>query len=255
MRPQTLVLGALVSAARIVGGCALLAGCNAVLGIDAANPAPDGGNAAGDSGPIETSYVLTCGNYCDLVQRACKPVNEVEDDTEYLGVDSTVCMQICMATFEATGQDLGPNPPEPSPADTLNCRVWHANAALVEGPHLHCPHAGPLGGNMCNPNGTDPCVPFCNMDLSFCTGESAAYASVDECLNACRPDAGYAGYAYEEAPLDASVTDLAIQYRASSNTLNCRMYHLENVILLAQPVTHCPHTSQAGGGVCTDGDD
>jgi hypothetical protein len=91
------------------------------------------------------------------------------------------------------------------------------------------------------------------MDVDFCTGAAAAYASYNDCLAACRPDAGYAGYPYMQNVADPEVTDLAPQFQAGSNTLNCRLYHLENFLRTGDPV-HCSHTSLSGNGVCTSAD-
>ena len=32
--------------------------------------------------------------------------------------------------------------------NTIGCRLYHAGAAAAD-PVLHCPHAGPTGGNVC----------------------------------------------------------------------------------------------------------
>ena len=96
--------------------------------------------------------------------------------------------------------------------------------------------------------GNDPCREFCILDLAFCTGDAAAYTSVEDCVNACAPDAGgYMGYPYNINPNDPEVTDLA----TSGDTLNCRMYHLENFLLTGLAI-HCTHTSLSGNGVCVN---
>jgi len=223
-------------------------GCNAVLGIDPASPEPDGGQppdaTVRDGMTVTTSYVVSCANYCNLIQAACTGAQALTqgDNTEYLSSD--VCMQLC-ALMDASAEVLDPAA-DPKADDTLNCRVWHANAALQEDPHYHCPHAGPLGGRMCDQM-ADPCPSFCRMNLAICTGDNAAYASLDDCMNACEPDGGYAGYLYEVSPADTEVNDL--EGWESSNTLNCRMYHLQNYLFLGDPA-HCSHTSLSGGGVC-----
>jgi hypothetical protein len=231
--------------------CGLLFGssgvaCNSILGIDAASQ----GDAAVDAGGggnadvVTPSYVVDCANYCNLVQAACNGTQlAMGDNTEYLSSD--VCMQLC-ARMDASAEVLSPSI-DPTLDDTLNCRVWHANAALQANPHFHCPHAGPLGGTFCDDN-HDPCSTFCRLDVQICTGENAAYASYQDCMNACEPDAGYGGYTYALDINDPEVTDLA-NYEMS-NTLNCRMYHLEN-FLYTQQAIHCSHTSLNGNGVCS----
>jgi hypothetical protein len=219
-----------------------LVGCNAILGIDPASREDDGG---GGGGSVTLDYSLNCQNYCNHMQSLCNnsQILSMGDNTEYLSTD--VCMKLC-AAMPVTNEAIN-SAADPNPDDTLNCRVWHANAALTsKDPHLHCPHSGPLGGKVCDDNG-DPCPTFCRLDLQFCTGENQAYASLQDCLNACEPDAGYAGYTYELNTSDPEVTDLA-NYEMT-NTLNCRMYHLENFIYTQQAL-HCSHTSLNGNGVC-----
>lgn len=238
MKPHLVALG---------GGLAIaLAGapvaCNSILGIGAAQPEPDGG------GVEVNPYTLSCDNYCSVIGANCAR-SPTEDDTEYLS--TAVCASIC-PQMERVPTDSGiVDPSEPTPmTNTLNCRIWHANAAQggAAEAHTHCPHAGPLGGNMC---GGDPCLDFCDLDLAFCTGDAAAYGSVDECLNDCRPDAGadggYPGYPYNVNANDPEVADLA----TAGNSLNCRMYHLENFLFTGLPV-HCSHTSLSGNGICTN---
>jgi hypothetical protein len=240
--------------AGVIGAASLLAACNGILGIDEATFDPNAGRGASeggpgvdasDAGPIDTTalYALNCANYCSLVATYCVPSLQ-GDNTEYIGADGGVCMQMCQV-LEVSGEMITPAH-EPADTNTLNCRVWHANAARLGTPHVHCPHAGPLGGDVCDDN-ADPCVPFCAMDLAFCTGPNAVYASNDECLAACRPnpDAGYAGYPYQVSVSDPEVTDL----QSGGNTLNCRIYHLENYLNTGDSV-HCHHTSRDGFGVC-----
>jgi hypothetical protein len=250
-------------------GCAglatggLLLACNGLLGITEAKLEPaeagqhEAGSAeggAGDAGAADgagveagpfSSYVLDCATYCRVIGSNCRVVG-TQSDTEYLS--DQVCNAICPLFERAPTASGSVDPNEPTPmTDTLNCRIWHANAAQG-GPaenHTHCPHAGPLGGNMC---GMDPCQAFCNLDLALCTGDAAAYGSVAECLSACEPDGGDGGFAYKVNPNDPEVTDLV---STGGNTLNCRMYHLENYLLTGQAI-HCSHTSQGGNGVCVN---
>ncbi len=249
------VFGAGVMAAAILGLGSFLSSCNAVLGIEEAKLDPDAGGAlpspeasGGDGGSTSTaSYAVNCVNYCSLITANCGPSSQNGDNTEYLTGDSGICSTMCNE-FEST-PELTTAAHEPATIDTLNCRVWHANAAASD-PHTHCPHAGPLGGTLCGP---DPCIPFCRMDTDFCTGPNAAYTSNEDCLAACRPDAGYAGFPYEVSTTDNEVADLSSQFQGGSNTLNCRIYHLQNFLKTGDPL-HCTHTSRGGNGVCTSGD-
>lgn len=248
-----------------------LLGCNSILGIDTASLEPDAQGASGttsgvtgasgstDAGagadgslPFPQDYAdITCDNYCNLISEGC-PYQASLFDTEYLS--PAVCSSMCSVGWEPTGAALDPST-EPMPSDSLACRIWHANAA-IEGyphndPHTHCPHAGPLGGLACDPGGSDYCTPFCRLDIAVCNGDNAQYmpgASTNDqmtaCLAACEADGGYPGYPYSINATGNVTTDLVPQ----GNTINCRMYHLENAIFTGDPITHCPHTSLAGGG-------
>ncbi len=241
------------------GGAALLLACNAILGIGAATrepaeggAAPDeggesGGSSGGDAGTaVMNPYHLDCATYCAVMQQNCRNEN-LTDNQEYLSPPDTACTTIC-PLFESVAVEGGTvDKTEATPmTNTLNCRIWHANAAAGD-PHVHCPHAGPLGGNMCqDPGGA--CEEFCNLDLAICVGDAAAYPSVTDCMNGCLPDAGgYPGFPYNVNPTDNEVSDLA----SSGNSLNCRMYHLENYLFTGEAL-HCSHTAQSGGGVCVD---
>jgi hypothetical protein len=223
---------ALLATALLLGASQVA--CNSILGINQATQEDAG---------VQASYEVSCSNYCNIIQAACNGSDASKgDNTEYLSSD--VCMAIC-AQMDASSEAISATA-DPIPDDTLNCRVWHANAALLTDSHFHCPHAGPLGGRLCDDN-MDPCTTFCRLDLFFCNGDNQAYTSYQDCLNACEPDAGYSGYVYEQNVTDPEVTDL--ENFEATNTLNCRMYHLENYLFTGLPV-HCSHTSLGGNGVC-----
>jgi hypothetical protein len=232
--------------ASIAGGLALLA-CNAVLGIDKAEVEPgDGGMAktgvdAGDAGDAGFVAVDDCKDYCNDIALSCG----ASATQEYLSTD--VCNKMCAfhtAYYDEQGLnqpvDVGPTTPLAG-GDTIYCRVWHSHAALVESPTEHCPHAGPLGGLLC---GANPCDDFCNEAFNFCG--TMSYASVQDCLNSCNADGGYPGFPYL---IGGDASDL----QAAGNTLNCRIYHLENY-LFTNLAVHCSHIAADGGGVCVDSD-
>src|SRR5580704_9187790 len=138
--------------------------CNSILGIDAAQAIPDasieaGARLAGDGAVGETStppqgeasidsYTLSCSNYCNLMNENCTNAG-INQDQEFLSADvcATICGQYESTDFDVEAGIVDPDQPTPM-SDTLNCRIWHANAAATA-PHVHCPHAGPLGGDMC----------------------------------------------------------------------------------------------------------
>lgn len=236
----------------LVSGAGLVA-CNAVLGIDKASPGfdagagsapvPEGGSLVPEGGVEGGALAFVakddCDDYCNDIAGSCS--NLANPNQEYLSTD--VCKQLCaFHTSHYDEQGLGA-PVDVSPTsvaaggDTIYCRVWHSHAAL-ENPEEHCPHAGPLGAQVC---GSNPCDDFCSAALHFCG--AMAYSSMDECTQACNADAGYPGFPY----LMGDASDL----QAAGNTLNCRIYHLQNFLFMNDPV-HCTHVAADGGGVCTN---
>ncbi len=267
---------AIFALSAVVGIGAVLGACNAVLGIDRAVQGPDAGSSgtAGDAGVgaavdahaaseaggdgstgVGTTlldYHLDCDTYCRVMAADCTDTSGTDigkENSEY--ISDPVCMTICEqfklsdAGVNADG-DIDPNvdpSTDPATAATLNCRLWHGNFGAVEMlPHTHCPHAGPLGAGVC---GVEPCVEFCNLETTFCSGDFSQYDGGDDCLNACRPDAGYPGYTYRPGDTETPGVSQSI---SQHNTLNCRMYHLEAAIDpgngAGSKATHCPHTSQ-----------
>jgi hypothetical protein len=226
---------ATVAAVLAATGTSLVA-CNGVLGIDPAR-LEDAGSDAG-SQPDASVFVARddCDAYCGDMAQTCSGLA----NQEYLSND--VCQKLCdFHTKHYDEQGLG-GPVDVSPTtltamgDTIYCRVWHAHAA-IGGPEEHCPHAGPLGAGVC---GTNPCDDFCSAALEFCGDK--AYASMGDCLQACNADAGYPGFPYL---IGGDASDL----QSSGNTLNCRIYHLQNFLFMHDPI-HCTHVAADGGGVC-----
>jgi hypothetical protein len=222
--------------------------CNSVIGIDSAQS-------------VTFAAIDDCKSYCtDMNNLSCPAGPTVQQPTtneEYLTSDSTdtdPCWQICNFRINQTDEQTGGTVDVSSASnatmnnsDSFDCRVWHANAALND-PHLHCPHAGPLGGGVCD-NPQTPCDIFCGLAMNFCKGASASYTSQQDCLNACAADAGPDGAAFKGFPyiIGPDASDLA----PSGDTLNCRLYHLQNFIKTKDPI-HCTHISKNGGGVCVD---
>jgi hypothetical protein len=202
-------------AAAMVALCALCS-CNAVLGIGPASLEDGGGTGPATRGP-------TCAYYCSTILQNCTNVNAEFEGSED---PATLCSAICQA-YDSNNQ-IGP-----SNDDTLGCRIFYAEEAASD-PATFCRIAGPLGGGTC---GTDPCQLFCSLDVAYCNSPSInipAYASTMDCLSACEGDAGY--------PYVLTGQDLL----NSTNTLNCRFWHLENAYGSAMAgAVHCPHTVQA----------
>src|SRR5207248_38239 len=101
-----------------------------------------------------------------------------------------VCQAACPAFPVGTASD--------NTGDTLGCRYHH----LLTGDA--CATAGPSGGTVC---GTDPCVPYCDLMLTACTGADSAYASRSACMTACTSFAAPSGQ-YSTAATGATDGDV-----------------------------------------------
>ncbi|HTB73018.1 MAG TPA: hypothetical protein VK762_07230 [Polyangiaceae bacterium] len=230
-----------------------VAACNSVLGIDAATL------ETADAGGVAFSALDECSSYCSDMALSCPQ----QPNQEYIASqlpDASVCGTICGDLIghvdEAQlGSQVDLTAAMPTD-DSIACRIWHANVAGKQpedsgARQTHCSHAGPLGGSMC---GQDPCEVFCFLAVSICDNNrpgAVAYSSEQDCLDACRADAGgYPGYRYESVE---TLPDLD-RREPAGNTLNCRMYHLENYLATGDPV-HCSHVAKDGGGICVDSDE
>jgi hypothetical protein len=214
---------------------AMVAGCNAVLGIDTAtvDPALTEGGTNGDASTeagMEAGGPATCAGYCATVMQTCSGKNQ-----EYIRVET--CLEMC--------KHLEPGVPGDQMGDSLECRNYHAHAAAGD-PDFHCRHAGPLGGGHC---GTDVCAPYCLLDTALCGGMTPPpypMPTESNCKAACP------SFPYLQ---QGTVGDLTLTQ--DSDTLNCRIYHLEaayDPTNSAAASTHCPHTA-AVSAPCTNPND
>jgi hypothetical protein len=199
----------MVNALRVVVVSLVLAivflACNGILGIDQAFP-DNGGSDAG-----------ACGTYCAAVLQNCP-------NADYL--DFNTCLSICPAFEPGLASD--------TKGDTLGCRTYYANAAATD--KTKCEAAGALGGGVCT--SADPCVTFCEIDTTVCTGPYAAYDGGADCVGQCQSN------------FDTYLTDAGndLQITDDSNTINCRAYHLQAALAPPEPadlLAHCPHTTVA----------
>lgn len=153
----------------------------------------------------------TCSTYCSTITSACTGAT----NSQYGSM--VTCIASCAHFPVGTaGEQSG---------DTLQCRAYHANAALVD-PATHCVHAGPSGGSVC---GT-PCQGFCDMAVAECPTQYPAAAG---CATTC--GGMTAGSAF----------DSSIQ---SGNTVSCRVYHA--TAASTDPTTHCPHIAAPSAPPC-----
>ncbi len=181
------------------------------------------GEVCNDAGACEEA-VPTCEDYCAAVAAAC-----TDDNAQYASVDA--CLNYC-----ATWAQLPVGSLADTDTNTVGCRTYHAGVAALseDDAAIHCPHAGPSGGNVCG----SWCDNYCHLSSANCTDANALYADGDACSAAC-----------EAFPAVGEVAD------TSGNTVQCRIYHL-GVAGSALPDSagvHCPHGAVDGGGVCVKG--
>lgn len=200
---------------------------DAGVDVDSGPDDTDAGGGGEDSGTPEDAGgggdTPTCEAYCDNVTTNCTGANQ-----QY--ADEAECLETC----EGFGWEAGDAVTAGGPlsGNSIGCRTYHGGAPAVEGPALHCPHAGPTGGNTC---GTW-CEVYCAAALEVCTGDEAIYADMAECMTACTP------LDDEAAP---GVTD--------GDSVQCRLYHLNVALVSGDTAMHCPHAAADGGGVCIGG--
>ena len=198
-----------------------LGACNAVFGIDEARVDPaldDAGTGAApgpdakapDAGGIDPN-VVSCANYCALMQQHCSGTN-----AQY--INEAACLSLCAA------MDSGK--PGDTTGDSLACRQGYAAQAATVETVFNCRNAGPIGHGQC---GSGQCRAFCNYALKLCG--TRAYARVQDCMDACKD------LRYDET--------LAVSSDQDRNTLNCRLYHLQAGFAFPnQADVHCPHTAK-----------
>jgi hypothetical protein len=217
----------------------MLALALAACGGDDNNPAID---AAVDA-PGRPVLPLTAQAYCDTIQAACTSAN-----AQYPNANQ------CLAT--AAEFPMGASSEEMT-GNTLGCRIYHAQNAMITGDvATHCPHAGPAGNKIDLTVGQcgTPCESFCTLAIKTCgtdanplTGVTNRYADMGTCMTACT------GFAK---------TPAFVSPAPNGDTMACRVYHVTNAanfkaLNMAGPWnTHCGHIlSPAVGtptGVCVN---
>lgn len=162
----------------------------------------------------------TCTDYCAKIAMNCTSGDGGGGNVQY--TSTAACNTYCTASAGWTAGTTGA-----TSGNTIACRTYHAGAAAAD-PVLHCPHAGPTGGNVC---GTY-CENYCQLMAKNCTGANAVYDAA-MCMTKCTgiPTGGKAG-------------------DTSGNTVQCRIYHLSAAA--ADPGTHCVH-SKIAADVTTPG--
>jgi hypothetical protein len=157
-----------------------------------------GDDDAGDEGVADA-----CSDYCKLVSDHCK------DHPQYAG--TLDCERTCLAMPVGESGAMSGN--------SIACRTSHAILA-AEDAALHCPHAGPSGGDLCG----GACESFCTLAVVLCTDQHEVWPNVEACAGDCVQFPS-------DPPYDATVL--------SGDSYACRLAHLTLAAL--QPEVHCDH--------------
>ena len=195
--PSSFLLAALSAGALVAAGC----------GDDTTS---SGGGDMSIVHDLAGGTAPTCAAYCAKIQMNCAPSTDGGSNAQYAAVSDCTNQCATAAAWPAgmTGDTSG---------NTIGCRLYHAGAAAAD-PVLHCPHAGPTGGNVCG----SWCDNYCQLMAKNCTGANAVYAASD-CMTKCMT-----------IPTTGKPND------AAGNTIQCRLYHLS--VAASDPGTHCVHT-------------
>ena len=179
------------------------------------------GDATGGDDAGGTGDDPTCAAYCTAISASCTADNAQYGDE-----------QACNAYCEGAGA-IPVGAVDDTAVNSVGCRTYHADVASQAGnAELHCPHAGPSGGDAC---GTY-CENYCHLAMTNCTGGAALYDDNAACMTACA-----------DISTDGHFSD------KGHDNIQCRIYHLGvagSDIEGGSDVTHCPHGAVDGGGVC-----
>ena len=192
-------------------------------GTDSGNKDSGGSDSGGsDSGGVDAS-ALDCNYYCATIQSVCTGTN-----MQYK--DNATCLSMCQ---NGIPNDAGAGA---TSGDSLACRMYHLSVAAQSSTSAdtHCPHAGPYGYGVCG----SICGDFCEQYYtSVCKTDTAGgWGSIDACRTACATQNG--ADAGAGAPGNG----------ASSPTVLCKEYHLENAVQTGgSGGGHCDHAGLTGG--------
>jgi hypothetical protein len=164
-----------------------------------------GDDTAGDDTGSDDA-AAACSDYCTLIRDHCEG-----DLVQYSG--TLDCERSCLA------MQLGD--PGAMTGNTVGCRTTHAILAARD-PIVHCPHAGPSGGDLCG----GACESFCSLAVKLCIDEHQVWSNVEECAGDC-----------VQFPTDPPYA-ATVQ---SGDSYACRLAHLTLAAL--QPEVHCEHVA------------
>ena len=185
-------------------------------------PAAGPGGGAPDTSPNCGS---NCASYCWFYQQICDPQ-----------LDSSACLLRC-AGLPDTGT-IAANRDYALSSDTVQCRLAHLSVAAYTDPEVHCDHArlipaqdGSFGCDL--PASAEPsCEDYCKLVGAACSGDSAIYESLQQCLDVC-------------AQLPKGTAEMT-----QGDSLACRRWRAYAALL--EPQIQCPSAGLIAAGPCGD---
>ncbi len=166
---------------------------------------------------MATGSAPTCAAYCAKIQMNCTGA-DAGSNQQY--ASEAACNSYCTSAAAWPAGMIGD-----LSGNTVGCRLYHAGAAAAD-PVLHCPHAGPTGGNVCG----SWCDNYCQLMAKNCTGANAVYDPTT-CMSKCAM-LGTQGHAND----------------TTGNTVQCRIYYLG---LAATDPTACANAKQLADNAST----
>jgi hypothetical protein len=179
--------------------------------------------ACGSSSDPAPSPTAACAGYCAAVSANCTAAN-----AQF--ASDAACNTYC-ARARTAPEFWSEGTAGAASGNSVACRTYHGGAPAVANAALHCPHAGPSGGNACG----DWCENYCDLALAACTGANQLFGDRATCLTQC-----------------GTLATTGVPNATSGNTVQCRIYHLGVASSSAANATvHCPHGSVTPTGPCS----
>jgi len=110
-----------------------------------------------------TQMADVCNEFCETAEATCTDDNAMD-------FGEAGCFNTCVGWAPGTEGD--------TEGDSYACRAYHLAVAAQDAPDVHCPHAGPDGGGVCDP------PTWCELtcaEITKCEEEG----DLDSCLKGC----------------------------------------------------------------------
>jgi hypothetical protein len=197
---------------------------SAEVDVDCSLSGPGGGDQCGSD----------CQAYCQILIGSCPQVPTT---------DVNECARQCTALkrvqggFNTSGVYVK--------GDSLQCRMYYASQSATD--PSNCKNAliaPPNPDALCTAESTAApnCEDYCRIAMIACTAGNALYESDTQCLAACNA-----------LPLGTNADSKGvIKFNTDRNTMGCRKFHAYGA--LANPDSHCRHSSPTSDGYCGDED-